>query len=270
MSDYLPIAIPTILLGLAILLYCWLCWSGRNQGWHEHSRRWTWVVLGLLPGQGLLVLGLGIAMLDYGGPTGRACAAVGAAAAGLGFIVGIVEPSWWGPAWFRELRDSERNATQGDMASMRTVHIITLDGKRPSAAERDLADSSLHRVEPIEEWNATLVERFSDGSGTPGRLQLFEDGVLFLEERGANEIDGGAPLLCAYSMPVEDIRGVQLIYKLARRIDDSSQLEYTERDTPLLLIENSNGLNLMFNLPFVTSTARRIASMVGSEVVESR
>jgi hypothetical protein len=271
--NYLPIAIPTILAGLSILLYCWFCWTGRNQGWHEHGQRWTWCVLGLLPGQGIMVLSLGIGMLDYGGRTGRAIAALGAGAAGIGFVIGIVEPKWWGPAWFRELRESERiEQARRDAARMRLprdVHVMGLDGSPPSAGQLDLADNLLHGDSPIDEWRATRVE-YPDGSGVSGRLQLYDDGLLFLEEHRADAKAGEPPFLAVLSIPAEDIREVQLAFKLREHTNGSEEPQYTERETPLLLIFNRDGRGMALDLPFVTSTARRIASLAGCAVEESR
>lgn len=265
--SYLPIALPTFLIGILILLYVWSCWSGKNRGWLEHSRRWTWLVLGPMPGWGVLALGMGIGMLDYGGAPGRAVMYIGGAGSLLGFFIGIAEPSWWGPSWFREHRRIEEdNAIRPEITS---VEIMRAGTEPLSSEEQRLMNHLFDKVQSIDEWKATLVAH-ADGSGEPGRLHLYSDGLLFIAERiahGATDTPPGPSML---PLLIDDIDNIQLVYKLGELTDGSSEPIYTEREIPLLLIVNDNGPNVMLDTPFVTSTARRIADVVGCTVEESR
>lgn len=101
----------TVILVLGVLLVILTAWSWAGRG--PGARWWLTgfdidrVALGVLPGIGLLLLGLGL---------------VGTAAPGIEmvglvcwllafpvFVVGMIRPRWWGPGWYREKEQARRS-----------------------------------------------------------------------------------------------------------------------------------------------------------------
>ncbi len=100
---------PVILvLGIvAVVLTAW-SWAGRGPG----ARWWTTgfdvdrVALGVLPGAGLLLLGLGLVGTGVAGVemVGLLCWLVAFPV----FVIGMIRPRWWGPRWYRQREQARR------------------------------------------------------------------------------------------------------------------------------------------------------------------
>lgn len=116
MSRGLGVALA-ILLGLALLSYAWLCWTGRVRGWAEERHITGQIPRGLnialLPGVGLGFLGGGVGYaLFIIWPSSPVAALIGALIGLLAvlafFPTSIVlaywDPDWYGPRWYREVK----------------------------------------------------------------------------------------------------------------------------------------------------------------------
>jgi hypothetical protein len=240
----LPLAAAFFAGGIAIFIYLWFCWSGRNRGWLR-SPKWTWLVLGPFSAFGLMLIAMGIGILDEGGPVSRFIVATSMAGGFLGWLIYLFEPSWWGPAWLRKLREAG-------------VDIHADDGSVEHVED----------VVPLEQWSATMITR-PDGSGDRGTLQLYDDGVLF-EYGQSGPASNGRSLPSQAEIPLDEIGAVELWYRFAMGPVGTETPEIMERESPLLSIIDKNDELHLFDFPFVSSAARRIAEVADCKVTERR
>jgi hypothetical protein len=95
-----------VLLGAALLALSAWCWAGRSSGarWWSGRPFGARLMLGLVPGLGLLVCTVGLGVLfGLSGPLASVLLAVP-------FLIGLLLelagmfaliPRWWGPGWYR-------------------------------------------------------------------------------------------------------------------------------------------------------------------------
>lgn len=88
--------------GVAALALTGWSWAGRSPGarWWFHRQGYHSLVLGALPGMGLLLVVGAVVGLAGGRAVGLL---VPLFLVGVVIVfVGIARPPWWGPRWFRE------------------------------------------------------------------------------------------------------------------------------------------------------------------------
>lgn len=96
-----------VLGGVLVALTVW-SWAGHGPG----ARWWTTgfdvdrVALGVLPGAGLLLFGLGLVGTALAGIelVGLLCWLVAFPV----FVIGMIRPRWWGPRWYRDQQAQRR------------------------------------------------------------------------------------------------------------------------------------------------------------------
>jgi len=182
--------------GVLLVLSIW-GWLGRTRA----SRWWvrTWegdsLVLGVLPGMGLVLFGLGIfAVVDN-----ALLETIGSFVWLAGFpvfLLGFLTPRWWGPAWYRRMSTRERRAAQRDaLGTFLHSRATRLDESSTERAARTLGPVTA----PVGCWRAGYVhdpdtrERahgLSRRGTVAGTLTAYREGVTFAASRTEDGVRG--------------------------------------------------------------------------------
>ena len=256
--------------GLGMTIYFCLCWSGRHRGW-LHSNKSTWFVLGPLLPYGVFFLGVGAGLLDDGGPVSRAILTLAIAGCLLGMVIGIAEPSWWGPGWLRDLRAAGvdvRTDPYGELGDEAGV-VFTSTSRWPSRHSQAVRKQWDAGVEPIEEWQVTQVQDV-DGSGVRGTLQRYKPGLLFITDAPVEMINQ-PPARSAMTIAFREVKEVDLLHHVRLDPNGSGPVRSFDHETPLLCIGQADGHGWgLFKLPRPMSVAERIAEFAGCQVRDVR
>jgi hypothetical protein len=204
------VAIGAALLGLAI----W-AWRGRTRRsrWWVRSPGGAQVMLGLVPGLGLIILGVGLLTLI--GPWF-------VAVIGLPLLFGAVLefavifaqlPRWWGPRWYRQMSEAERRA---DTTNAFAAAVVGLTD-RPGVVSAKAAAARFRDERPLASWRGGWVYDPDTGErahgmsrkGTvDGRLTLYESGLVFAASRVEDALRRKGTVVAIDSGDIVDVRVV--------------------------------------------------------------
>lgn len=203
-----------LLLGGALVGLALWSWLGRSRAARWWVRTWEGdsLVLGILPGTGLVLFGLGLVAVFDG-----ALQTVGSLLWLCGFpvfLIGFITPSWWGPAWYRQLSKPERRAAQtdalGTFARSRSTRLPEPSAER--AARTFPSDST-----PIATWRAGYVYDADTAERThglsrrgtiDGRLAVYSAGLVFAASRTEDGLRGSATVV---TLPRDHLTDVRLV-----------------------------------------------------------
>lgn len=200
-----------LLVGVALLAVSGWSWLGRS-----HRARWwirTWqadtLVLGILPAMGLMLVAL--TLYGLAGPSVTAVAAPLWLACFPLALLGFVTPRWWGPAWYRELSPSERQAAlRGALGTA-----VRAGGSARTADST--ADARRGRRQPLDGWSVGWVRdpdtdvRDHDLSrkGTvQGRLVLYADTLTFAASATEDQLRGEPTVVVVDGGALRSVRTV--------------------------------------------------------------
>jgi hypothetical protein len=231
------------------------------------------VILGPLPALGVGLLGAGVGFLDRGGPVSQGLIALAAAAGLLGFVIAIIQPTWWGPGWLRALRAAGVDIHGGldrnpiGEADQRPSGVVFLSGSAsPSVDTDNLIRQFMTGAEPMEQWTATEV-RGPDGSGPLGQLWRYETGLFFVTDQPISMGDD-RPARFGMPMPFSEVKGLELIHRVQAAPNGSSEPTAVDHAAPLVFIRMGEAGGWMFKLTFPSAVARRIAEFARCPVQE--
>jgi hypothetical protein len=205
-----------VLIGVCLLAVSVWGWAGRSR-----MARW-WVgrpfgpqlVLGLLPGLGLLVLGGGLLAL-----AGTAVALAVALPMLLGAVLELAGmssllPGWWGPKWYRQLpRDRREFDPERSAAAAAIVGFLGRPGVTSSAE----ASARFGRAKPVASWRAGWVydadtdqriHGMSHKGTIDGRLTLYPSGVVFAASRAEDTLRGKSTVVAVRGDDITEVRVV--------------------------------------------------------------
>jgi hypothetical protein len=215
LADVAPANLVILLIGAGLLAVSAWGWAGRSR-----QARW-WVgrpfgpqlALGVAPGLGLIVFGVGL--LTIFGPE---LTLVVAPPVLLGVVLELAGmfsliPRWWSPRWYRELPTGSRGYdTTGALAAA----MVGFMG-RPGVTSAGEAARRFGRDRPLGSWHSGWVydadtdERVHGMSRTgtiEGRLTLYEKGIVFAATRAEDVLRGKSTVL---AVPAGDITGVEVV-----------------------------------------------------------
>jgi hypothetical protein len=168
-----------ISIGLVLLAVSWMCWTGRWRAWSRLATLPAFPIA-LAPGLGLCFVLAGIGELLPSGPRG-VLFALALLSAAAGIVIGVWDPDWYGPRWYRE-RDRSFDVSVPLNAAIAATAPMELGG----AASGAVARAAMGGGEPLARWRAHLV---SDVHGRPsamqrigivrGHLLLYPDALVF-------------------------------------------------------------------------------------------
>lgn len=190
-----------VLLGAALIGFAGWSWLGRSRPARWWVRSWEGdsLVLGVLPGMGLVLFGLGLVAV-FDGPLQIVGSLLWLCGFPL-FLIGFITPRWWGPAWYRHMSSSQRRAAQRDPVGtfVRSRSSASSVSSAELAARAFGADSR-----PVATWRAGYVhdadtsERHHSLSrrGTiDGTLATYSQGVVFAASRTEDGLRGEPTVL---------------------------------------------------------------------------
>jgi hypothetical protein len=201
--------------GAALVAAGALAWSGRwrSAGKDLMHPNWSFV---LLPGLGVLVIGMGLEPL-----LGNAALGPALLLFMLSFVLFFWQPDWFGPRWWRERDRTDLGLDHGPNA-MLAYFLKPGLGERGSlvTAERTMAPET-----PLAKLRAALVdERYGKPSAAQrqgvieGYLLLYERGLVFAA-RPVEDKFRDAPTIVR--LPAAAIRGCERLERKRVRIDST-------------------------------------------------
>ena len=173
------------LLGGALLAFAAWGWLGRS-----HASRWwvrSWegdsLVLGVVPGMGLVLFGLGLVAVSDG-PLKTVGSLLWLAGFPV-FLLGFVTPRWWGPGWYRRMSPQQRQRAQRDAVG---TFLRSRDTRLPQSSTERAARTFGDSARPVASWRAGYVydpdtkdraHGLARRGTVDGRLTAYPDGVAF-------------------------------------------------------------------------------------------
>ncbi|HEU0286394.1 MAG TPA: hypothetical protein VFR22_05060 [Nocardioidaceae bacterium] len=206
----LVVAIGMVLLALSI----W-AWRGRSRRsrWWVGSPYGGQVMLGLVPGLGLIILSMGLLTLI--GPWFTAVAGL-PILFGAALVLAVIFarlPRWWGPGWYREMSEAERRA---DLTNAFAAAVVGLTDRPGVVSAKDAADR-YRGDRPLGSWRGGWVhdpdtdERAHGMSrkGTiDGRLTLYPSGLVFAASRAEDALRRKGTVIAIDTHDIVDVRVV--------------------------------------------------------------
>jgi hypothetical protein len=173
------------LLGGALLTFAAWGWLGRS-----HASRWwvrSWegdsLILGVLPGMGLVLFGLGLVAV-FNGPLQTIGSLLWLAGFPV-FVLGFLTPRWWGPGWYRRMSPQQRQRAQRDAVG---TFLRSRDSSLPESSADRAARAFGASAQPVGSWRAGYVydpdtkdkaHTLARRGTVDGRLTAYVDGVVF-------------------------------------------------------------------------------------------
>lgn len=259
-----------VALGGALLGFA--SWSslGRSPAARWWVRSWEGdaLVLGIVPGMGLVLFGLGLVAVFDG-----ALQTVGSLLWLCGFplfLIGFITPRWWGPRWYRRMSPRERQQAQRDVVGTFVRSRSTRLSQ--SSAERAAGVFGSGR-RPVASWRAGYVsdadtsERHHSLSrrGTiDGTLTAYPQGVVFAASRTEDGLRG-EPTVVTIGRDV--LTGVRVVPARAGT-DGRPRPGLLHRSPfPRLVVETATGSHV-FEIAW--GRARQAESVVHKALMSSR
>jgi len=259
------------LLGGALLAFSAWGWLGRTAA----SRWWvrTWegdsLVLGVLPGMGLLLFGLGIVAVFDNALLQTMGSFLWLAGFPV-FLLGFLTPRWWGPAWYRRMSSRERQEAQRDaIGTFMRSRATRLKESSAERAARTVAPAS----EPIASWRAGYVhdpdthERAHSLArrGTiDGTLTAYREGVAFAASRTEDSLRGKPTVV---TVPLDQLQGVRVVPPRAGA-DGTPRAGILYRSLFPRLVIDCRGGSHVFEVAW--GRARKAAAILDATLVEQR
>lgn len=240
-----------IAIGAVLLAVSWICWTGRWRAWSKIAMLPS-IPITLAPGLGLCLLLGGLGTLAGGG-AGDALIALGLLAGLAGLVLGLWDPSWYGPRWFRE-RD-----TGYDLSVPLNAAIAASVRSDPGAASSEaVARARMGDREPDARWRAHLV---SEAHGRPsamqrigvvrGHLLLYPDALVFAADVREDRMRGAAVVEI---VPAASIVAVRRVPAGSRPDGRRAGPDLPSRVMPRLRVDTMDGARV-----FETASAGRRA-----------
>lgn len=262
--DYLV----AIAISLAVLGAVYVCLSGLYKGWLDDHRGPTLMLAGL-PGGGLILLIIGLGgLLDLGSVATTSMMILVGASMVAAFVITVLKPSWWGPRWYREHLGIGARRAPGEIGRHPVVEPVYRDGAGVrSGSPRNPIHRAMDDEEPIDSWQATLIQDFHRATGYRGRLTLYPEGLAFLQ-------DDGGPLAesterrVGLEMLAIDIVEIHVLPKAKLRGGDGpdAPMEPLRPATPWLVVRmRYEDQAHVFSVAHVAPTARRISEHLGCQ-----
>jgi hypothetical protein len=216
-ASYGPTAphLAVVAIGAGLLLLSVWAWRGRSRRsrWWVRSPFGGQVMLGLVPGLGLIILGAGL--LTLVGPWFTAVVALPVLfGAALEFAVIFARlPHWWGPRWYRRLSESERRA---DHTHAFAAAVVGLTGC-PGVVSAKEAAARYRDDEPLGSWRGGWVydpdtddrtHGMSRKGTVDGRLTLYRSGLVFAASRVEDALRRKGTVIAIDADDIVDVRVV--------------------------------------------------------------
>jgi hypothetical protein len=209
-SHVVVVIIGAALLGLAI--WAWLGRTRRSRWW-VRSPYGDQVMLGVVPGIGLIVFCVGLLTLT--GPWITLLIALPVLfGAALEFSVIFARlPRWWGPKWFREMSEAERRADPSNAFAAAVVGLT----EQPGVVSTREAASRFGGDKPLGSWRGGWVydpdtdERahgMSRKGTVDGRLTLYPSGIVFAASRAEDALRRKGTVVAVRTDDIVDVRVV--------------------------------------------------------------
>ncbi|MGH8793271.1 MAG: hypothetical protein ACRDXX_11575 [Stackebrandtia sp.] len=216
--------IVIVLLGVALVAAFVWAWRGRSRRsrWWVGSAFGPQLMLGVVPGLGLLIFCAGMLTLaeGAGSPLFDATAFAVAVALPMLFAVALefagifaLMPKWWAPRWYRQMSEAERRADTRDAF---TAAVVSL-GERPGMSSTREAAAKFGDVTPRGSWRGGWVydpdtdERTHGMSGkgaVDGRLTVYPTGVVFAASRAEDALRRKGTVVAVDAADIVEVRVV--------------------------------------------------------------
>ena len=207
--------LTAVVVGAALLLLSIWAWRGRSRRsrWWVRSPFGGQVMLGLVPGLGLIILGVGL--LTLVGPWFTAVIALPVLfGAALEFAVIFARlPHWWGPRWYRRLSAAERRADQTNAFAAAVVGLT----ERPGVVSAKAAAVRYRDAESVGSWRGGWVydpdtdqrtHGMSRKGTVDGRLTLYPSGLVFAASRAEDALRRNGTVVAIDADEIVDVRVV--------------------------------------------------------------
>jgi hypothetical protein len=193
--------IVVLLIGLVAAVGAAAAWTG---AWRSWARQFLLGAVGSWP----ITLLPGIAAMCLAGGLSSLGAASGPVA--LLFLAGLlllglflVNPRWWGPAWYRTVRSGLRDGSvDPDMQDPSTALFVGAAGGKPPYSSAAVAEQ--FSGEPHEGWPVTWItgpetaqkaHALQRPGSVTGRLELRREGILFVASAAEDRVREAATVL---------------------------------------------------------------------------
>jgi hypothetical protein len=267
--------IAVIALGLGLLGAVCLCLSGKYKGWARDHRGPT-AILALFPGAGLVSLVIGVeGLLDISSQSTPWIMILAAVLTVAAFVVTVLEPSWWGPKWYRQYMGIGTRKEPGKIGRHPVVEPIYRDG---SGARVRKPRNPIHRAlddeQPIDQWQATVIDDWDGETGYRGRLALYPEGLAFLEhgKGGDRRKEDGAERV-GFEMLGIDIAGIDILSEATLSESDKpdAKVRRLRPAVPWVVVRmrDQDGA-YFFSVTHPKAAARRISEHLGYDLVDDR
>ena len=183
--------VALIAAGVLCLAITWMCWTGRWRAWSRVAMLPS-LPITMLPGLGLILMLGGVGLL-LGSVAMDVLLALGFLASVTGVVLGLWDPAWYGPRWFRERDrtfDPSVPVNAAIAASARTT---------PGEVSEAAAVARMGGRKPEARWRAHLV---SEAYGRPsamqrigvvrGHLLLYAEALVFAADVREDRMRGSA------------------------------------------------------------------------------
>jgi hypothetical protein len=196
-------------LGLVLLLIATAAAVGAVTAWTGVWRGWARQVLFGAVGSWPITLLPAIAAMCAAAGLGSLGASPGLI--GVLFFVGLVlfglfliNPRWWGPAWYRSVRaDLKAGESSPDMQDPSTALFVTAVSERPGHSSVTVVDGEF-TGEPYDAWPVTWIagsetapkaHALQRPGSVSGTLELRREGIVFVASEMEDRIGGAATVL---------------------------------------------------------------------------
>jgi hypothetical protein len=216
-ATYGPTAshVGVVFIGAALIALAVWAWRGpsRRSRWWVRSPFGDQVMLGVVPGIGLIVFCVGL--LTVTGPwlTPLIVLPVLFGAALECSVIFARLPRWWGPRWFREMSAAERRA---DVSNAFTAAVVGFT-EQPNVTSTQEAAAQFAGETPVRSWRGGWVydpdsdERahgMSRKGTVDGRLTLYPSGVVFAASHTEDALRRKGTVVAIRVDDVADVRVV--------------------------------------------------------------
>lgn len=195
-------AIVVLLIGLAAAAGAAAAWTG---AWRSWARQFLFGAVGSWP----ITLLPALAAMCFAG--GLSSLGAGSAPVTLLFIVGLlllglflVNPRWWGPAWYRAVRASLRDGSvDPDMQDPSTALFVGAARGKPPHSSAAVVEQEFSG-EPHEGWPVTWIagpetaqkaHALQRPGSVAGRLELRREGIVFVASVAEDRVREAATVL---------------------------------------------------------------------------
>jgi hypothetical protein len=273
MSTWPAIEIAMITGGVGLLGVVYLALSGRYRGWAKDSRG-PIVMLAVLPGLGLILILFGMsAILGVDQDSVMSAVTVIAVIEIIAFVITVLEPSWWGPKWYRQYMGIGTRKEPGKIGRHPVVEPIYRDATGARVRKlRNPIDRALYEEQPIDQWQATLVQDLDRQTGYRGRLALYPEGLTFLEHRKGGTRKGDAERV-GFEMLAIDIAGIHIVPEttLRDRDEPGAEAKRLRPAVPWVIVRmRDQDAARIFSVSHPKAAARRISEHLGFDLADGR